>query len=86
MNRMPRGTTLQQAGALMKVFWPYVTFDTVFDNTRACSELDCAPAAFPTYCGDLYEFATRVGFKYPYRPLPVGPRERRDVEAAATAV
>jgi hypothetical protein len=62
---------LQRIGALMKVFWPYVTFDTVFDNTRVCTELDISPTPFPEYCAGLLDFATRVRFKYPYKPLPV---------------
>ncbi|NCG21426.1 MAG: hypothetical protein GWP91_20640, partial [Rhodobacterales bacterium] len=76
LNRMPRGSTSQQIGAMMKVFWPYITYDTVFDNTRVCTELGITPAKFTTYAPGLFEFANRVKFKYPYRPLPNGKRER----------
>jgi len=75
MNRLPRRMKLQQVGAVMKVFWPYVTFDTVFDNTRVCTEIGKQPAAFPTYCAELFAFANRVRFRYPYRPLPVTRKE-----------
>jgi len=71
LNRLPRSMKLQGVGALMKVFWPYVTFDTVFDNTRVCTELDMSPTPFPAYCAPLLDFATRVKFTYPYKPLPV---------------
>jgi long-chain acyl-CoA synthetase len=71
MNRLPRGSALQPVGALMKVFWPYITYDTVFDNSRVCEELSLRPACFLDYCGPLYRYATGVNFRYPYRPLPV---------------
>jgi nucleoside-diphosphate-sugar epimerase len=59
-----------QVAALLKVFWPYISYDTVFDNTRVVSELGRAPAPFPAYCGPLYRFAKAQRFEYPYRPLP----------------
>ena len=78
LNRLPRSFKAQRVGALLKVFWPYITFDTLFDNTRVCTELGIEPAAFPDYCADLFEFATGVGFKYPYVPLP-----QQNTESAA---
>ncbi len=80
MNRLPRGNPLQQTGALLKVFWPYMTYDTVFDNTRVCSELDLEPTPFHEYCAPMLEFVNRVGYRYPYRPLPTA---RREVAGAA---
>lgn len=56
-------------GALMKVFLPYVTFDTVFDNARIVEELGEAPVPFTAYCGRLYGWATKHRFTYPYRTL-----------------
>lgn len=70
MNRLPRGHALQPAGALMKVFWPYITYDTVFDNTRVTSELGLMPTPFPTYCAGLYTWVEEHRFRYPHRPLP----------------
>ena len=70
MNRLPRGNRLQPVGAVMKVFWPYITFDTVFDNSRVTSELDLPAPAFTDYGAALFEFATRNRFSYPYLPLP----------------
>lgn len=79
MNRLPRRNPAQPLGALLKVFWPYITYDTVFDNTRVCTELGIEPAPFHTYFPELFEFVNRVGYRYPYRPLPT---QRREVSAA----
>lgn len=57
-------------GSLLKVFWPYITNDTVFDNARAVAELGEAPTPFTQYCGELYRWSKSVTFEYPYRPLP----------------
>jgi thioester reductase-like protein len=70
MNRLPRGSRLQPVGAVMKVFWPYITFDTVFDNSRVTSELDLPAPSFTDYGAALFEYATRNRFAYPYLPLP----------------
>jgi thioester reductase-like protein len=64
MNRLPRGPA-QQLGAVMKVFWPYITYDTVFDNTRVVQELGRRPARFEAYCADMYAYAKQVGLKNP---------------------
>ncbi len=71
MNRLPRGPA-QQLGAVMKVFWPYITYDTVFDNTRAVTELGRAPARFETYCEGMVAYAREVRFTNPVRPWPAG--------------
>lgn len=57
-------------GSLFKVFLPYITYDTVFDNTRAVTEIGVAPAPFTAYAAGLYAFAKGNDYKYPYRPLP----------------
>ena len=61
---------MQITGALMKVFMPYITYDTVFDNSRVTSELGLQPVPFTDYCAELYLYARRVGFEYPYVELP----------------
>ena len=48
----PKRNTASYVGALFKVFMPYVTYDTVFDNTRAVEELGEAP--------ELQGFETRL--------------------------
>jgi hypothetical protein len=60
-------------GSLLKVFLPYITFDTVFDNTRIVSELGESPIPFTAYCGDLYAWAKSTRFTYPYRKLASAP-------------
>ncbi len=76
MNSLPARTSQKQIrnlahmGALLKVFWPYVTFDTVFNNQRVIQETNLAPTSFTSYGRALYQFATKQGFKYPYAPLP----------------
>ena len=70
LSWMPRGTRAQQIGSLFDVFWPYVTFDTVLDNARATKELGQHPTPFTEYGAELYRFAKRVGYRYPYLPLP----------------
>jgi thioester reductase-like protein len=66
--------------SLLKVFLPYITYDTVFDNRRAVNEIGLAPVPFVQYCGDLYRFSKRVNFEYPHVPLP--PRSESKVRAA----
>ncbi|MCB9682671.1 MAG: SDR family oxidoreductase [Alphaproteobacteria bacterium] len=71
-NRAPRGTPAAGIGALWKVFWPYVTFDTVFHNDRAVTQIGKAPVPFPTYFGALYDWVKDHGYRYPTVPLPAG--------------
>ncbi len=56
--------------SLLKVFLPYLVWNTVFDNTRVVSELGRAPAKFSSYCFPLLQFARRNRFRYPGRPWP----------------
>jgi thioester reductase-like protein len=61
---------LSRLAALLDVFWPYLTWDVVFDNRRAVEETGRAPARFPDYCAGLFRFALDRGFAYPHRPAP----------------
>lgn len=65
----PRGQ-LSLMASLLHVFLPYVTNDVVFDNTRVVEELGQAPAPFTNYCAQLYAWAKKSRFEYPYAPLP----------------
>ncbi len=56
--------------SLMKVFWPYLTWNTVFDNSRVVAALGEAPAQFSTYAHPLLEFSRKNQFQYPYQPWP----------------
>jgi nucleoside-diphosphate-sugar epimerase len=56
--------------ALMKVFLPYLTWNTVFDNTRVTSEVGGKPAPFSEYSFPLFRFSREHNFEYPYQPWP----------------
>jgi thioester reductase-like protein len=47
---------------------PYLTFNTVFDNSRVREELGCAPKPFSEYALPLFRFAKENRFAYPYKP------------------
>ncbi|MCH9681968.1 MAG: SDR family oxidoreductase [Deltaproteobacteria bacterium] len=67
----PRKYGIAPAASLMKVFWPYITNNTVFDNSRIVEELDGErPRPFPEYAYPLLRFAMDERFTYPYRPWP----------------
>ncbi len=65
--------TLTYIGSLFKVFLPYITFDTVFDNTRAVTELGAAPASFLDYGPPFAEWCRSQNYRYPYLPFPERP-------------
>ncbi|MFT5432443.1 MAG: thioester reductase-like protein [Myxococcota bacterium] len=75
----PRKWGVAPHASLMKVFLPYLTFNTVFDNSRVVEALGEAPASFDSYAYPLYRFATDGGFKYPYQPWPGEPDSVRRV-------
>jgi thioester reductase-like protein len=56
--------------SLMKVFMPYLVWNTVFDNTRVTSELGRKPVPFSRYSYPLLKFSREHEFQYPYRPWP----------------
>ena len=56
--------------ALLKVFMPYLVWNTVFDNTRVTSELGKMPVPFSRYCYPLLKFSKENNFTYPYQPWP----------------
>jgi thioester reductase-like protein len=55
---------------LLKVFLPYLVWNTVFDNTRVVSETGRPPARFSDYCLPLLKFSKEHDFTYPYREWP----------------
>jgi thioester reductase-like protein len=63
-------SSMGRGAALMKVFMPYLTFNTVFDNTRVTSELGCKPVPFSQYSYPLLKFSRETNFTYPYREWP----------------
>jgi len=66
-----RRSSIGRGAALMKVFMPYLTFNTVFDNTRVTTELGRKPVPFSQYSYPLLKFSRDTNFSYPYQPWPV---------------
>jgi thioester reductase-like protein len=56
--------------SLMKVFWPYLDWNTVFDNSRVVAELGQAPAKFSSYAYPLLKYSRENKFRYPAKPWP----------------
>jgi long-chain acyl-CoA synthetase len=55
---------------LLKVFLPYLVWNTVFDNTRATTELGRKPVPFSQYSFGLLKFSRENHFVYKYRDWP----------------
>ena len=68
-----RGGTVGYGASLLKVFWPYLNWNTVFDNSRVLAEMGEAPARFSDYAYPLLQFCRTNKFKYPGKPWPAGP-------------
>jgi len=56
--------------ALLKVFMPYLTWNTVFDNARVTAEIGRTPVPFSQYSFPLLRFSREHNFQYPYRGWP----------------
>jgi len=67
-----KGGTVGYGASLLKVFWPYLDWNTVFDNSRVVQEMGEAPAKFSSYAFPLLRFSRANKFKYPARPWPEG--------------
>jgi thioester reductase-like protein len=65
-----RGGAVGHGASLLKVFWPYLDWNTVFDNSRVVAELGEAPAKFSTYAYPLLKFSRANKFRYPAVPWP----------------
>jgi thioester reductase-like protein len=65
-----RGGAIGKGASLMKVFLPYLVWNTVFDNTRVTKELGKKPVEFSKYCYSLLKFSRENNFAYKYRPWP----------------
>jgi hypothetical protein len=66
----------------MKVFWPYLIWNTVFDNTRVVAEMGRAPAMFSEYSAPLLRFSREHHFSFPYQPWPLANAPARTVTAS----
>jgi thioester reductase-like protein len=58
---------------LLKVFLPYLIWNTVFDNRRVAEEMGGPPAPFSRYCFPLLRFSRENHFSYDYKELPPSP-------------
>lgn len=76
-SNTPRSWGVSLPASLLKVFLPYLTFNTVFDNRRVVDALGEAPLSFDHYAYGLYQFATQHKFEYPYKPWPGGAQVRQ---------
>ncbi len=66
-----RKSDLGRGASLLKVFWPYLVWNTVFDNSRVVAELGGeTPAKFSAYAYPLLRFSRTNRFRYPARPWP----------------
>jgi thioester reductase-like protein len=64
-------SNLGRGASLLKVFWPYLVWNTVFDNSRVVEELGGEePAKFSHYAYPLLKFSRENKFRYPARPWP----------------
>ena len=67
--------------SLLKVFWPYLDWNTVFDNSRIVAELGEAPAKFSTYAAPLLKYSRENRFQFPAKPWPSTPGAERNAAA-----
>ena len=65
-----RGNAIGFGATLLKVFIPYLVWNTVFDNTRICQETGKRPAPFSAYSYPLLKFSKAGNFTYPYMEWP----------------
>jgi thioester reductase-like protein len=65
-----RKGTLGKGASLLKVFMPYLVWNTVFDNRRVTTELGKKPVSFTEYSYPLLKFSTENNFSYRYQPWP----------------
>ena len=61
---------LAYGASLMKVFMPYLVWNTVFDNTRVTSEMGRKPVPFSKYSYPLLKFSRETNFTYRYQDWP----------------
>jgi thioester reductase-like protein len=80
-----RGGSVGYGASLMKVFWPYLDWNTVFDNSRVVAELGEAPAKFSDYAYPLLKFSRENKFRYPAKPWPSSASDAASKTVAGSA-
>lgn len=68
---------------LLKVFLPYLVWNTVFDNRRVVAEMGGKPAPFSQYCYPLLRYARANHFSYKYREWGAAAGHENDPPSAA---
>ncbi len=77
--------TIGRSASLLKVFMPYLVWDTVFDNSRVVAEMGRTPEPFSKYCYPLLQFSRDHHFSYPYKAWPAGGDLQTEKVATASA-
>ena len=72
-----------RSASLLKVFMPYLVWDTVFDNSRVVVEMGRPPEPFSKYCYPLLRFSRDCRFSYPYREWVASVAPLREDRATA---
>jgi thioester reductase-like protein len=65
-----RDGSVGHGASLLKVFMPYLLWNTVFDNTRVTQELGRKPVPFSQYSYPLLTFSRETNFTFPYQDWP----------------
>jgi len=65
-----KGGAVGYGASLLKVFWPYLDWNTVFDNTRVIEEMGRPPEKFSGYAYPLLQFSRTHHFQYPFKAWP----------------
>jgi nucleoside-diphosphate-sugar epimerase len=80
-----KGGAVGYGASLLKVFWPYLDWNTVFDNSRVVQEMGEEPAKFSSYAFPLLTWSRKNKFKYPVQPWPAEAVESK-LKTAGSAV
>src|SRR5262249_41118858 len=81
-----RKSNLGRGASLLKVFWPYLVWNTVFDNSRVVAELGGeTPTKFSTYAYPLLRFSRANRFRYPAKPWPMEGSEAKSASGSLVA-
>jgi len=81
-----KGGAVGYGASLLKVFWPYLDWNTVFDNSRVVQEMGETPAKFTSYAYPLLQFSRANKFKYPVEPWPKKTEPMTAEKSAGSAV
>jgi thioester reductase-like protein len=65
-----RRNNLGYGASLLKVFLPYLVWNTVFDNSRVVTETGRRPVPFSQYSYPLLKFSREARFTYNYQDWP----------------